>query len=184
MTTINHNRVIQKFMVIFSGMLPQVLPINLTRALKLTIGYRYCISLLLLLMVLLGGCASVDRAQQDLPPADQRSEPASEARPGLEAIERRREDASGSKASAVDALIADVARHLQSREIEKAAAAAERAIRISPINARAYFALAQVRYYQAQYGLSRSLLYKARSLARNTAMLKAIESYLARPEYQ
>ena len=152
------------------------------RALKLTIDYPYWIYLLLLLMVLLGGCASIDSSQRDLPPAEERSEPASEAQPGLETIERRR-DSSDNKASAVDALIADVAKHLQSQDVEKAAAAAERAIRISPINARAYFALAQVRYYQAQYGLSRSLLYKARSLARSTDMLRAIERYLARPEY-
>lgn len=73
--------------------------------------------------------------------------------------------------------------HLESGNMEKAAAAAERAIRIAPSDPRGYFALAQIRYYQTQYLLSTNLLKKARSLARQNELLEAIDEFFKSPGY-
>lgn len=129
--------------------------------------------------IFLMSCSSNPYTEEATPSVEDRGE----RFPSTSAEVFDREGAGDSGGSAVSMLIQDVDRQLERGQYEAAAASAERAIRIAPSSPRAYFALAQVRFFQAQYGLSRSLLLKARSLTQSTNMLRSIENFLARPEY-
>lgn len=78
-----------------------------------------------------------------------------------------------SAAGAIEQLLAQSNQALADKHYERAAAMAERVIRIAPTDPRGYFALAQISHFQQQLGLSKSLLLKAESLAVNDASLAA-----------
>jgi len=83
-----------------------------------------------------------------------------------------------SASNAIEQLLNDAKAALQNQNYERAAAHTERVIRIAPDDARGYFVLAQISYYQHQEALSHSLLAKARSLAGDDpALLAAIERF-------
>lgn len=89
--------------------------------------------------------------------------------------ERRLESGGG---NAVDQLLGLAGSAIDRQQYEQAAALAERAMRINPQDPRAYFALAQVNYYQQRQGLAESLLQKARALAVNDPrLLMSIEAF-------
>lgn len=79
--------------------------------------------------------------------------------------------------SAVSSLLQSAEQAYDDKQLERAASLAERAIRIEPTSPGAYFVLAQVRFAQAQYNLSTTLLSKARSLAIDRELLKAIDRF-------
>lgn len=79
---------------------------------------------------------------------------------------------------AVDILLASANEAIKVGHYQRAAAYVERAIRMAPNDARAYFGLAQVHYYQNQPELGSSFLAKSESLAlRDKALLKAIQKF-------
>lgn len=80
--------------------------------------------------------------------------------------------------AAVDSLLAQANEAIRTGDYQRAAARIERAIRLAPEDARAYFGLAQVHYYQHRPELGRSFLAKAEAFAANDrAMLKAIQQF-------
>ena len=117
------------------------------------------------------------------------STPGSDVEPVVEDISSSADEtvvlqAPGSKAGADDIVsnfLVQASVHLEAGELERAAAVSERAIRLAPGDPRGYFALAQVRYHQAQFALSASLLEKARSLASGSEIKKAIDSFFSKP---
>ena len=81
-------------------------------------------------------------------------------------------------ASAVDQLLVQAQEAIAEASLGKASALVERAIRLAPQDARAYFSLAQVRYRQGQNGQAQSLAQKARALVVNdNALLAAIVQF-------
>ena len=76
-------------------------------------------------------------------------------------------------ASAVDQLLVQAQVAISEASLGKASALVERAIRLAPQDARAYFSLAQVRYRQGQKGQAQSLAQKARALVINDNTLLA-----------
>lgn len=85
--------------------------------------------------------------------------------------------------AAVDSLLAQANAAIRTGDYQRAAARIERAIRLAPEDARAYFGLAQVHYFQHRPELGRSFLAKAESFAANDrAMLKAIQQF--RKQYE
>lgn len=92
-----------------------------------------------------------------------------EPRQGALAIPERRLQSDGG--GAVDQLLDQASLAIDQGDYERAGALVERAMRISPNDARAWFALAQVNYYLQRRALAESLLQKAQSLAVNDARL-------------
>ncbi|NNL56541.1 MAG: tetratricopeptide repeat protein [Pseudomonadales bacterium] len=87
----------------------------------------------------------------------------------------------GAGASAVDQLLQQANAAIEQQRYGQAEALIERAMRVSPYDARAYFALAQVNFHQQRLALSESLLQKARALAVNdTPLLRSIDAFSAR----
>ena len=81
-------------------------------------------------------------------------------------------------ASAVDQLLVQAHSALAEESLGKASALVERAIRLAPQDARAYFSLAQVRNLQGQKDQAQSLAQKARALVVNdNALLGAIVQF-------
>jgi len=79
---------------------------------------------------------------------------------------------------AVSALLKAAAKAYNQTNYESSAAFTERAIRISPSSAQAYFMLAQIRFAQAQYDLSQTLLKKSDSLTEDVELQKAIREFM------
>jgi len=87
----------------------------------------------------------------------------------------------GAGSSAVDQLLQQANVAIEQQRYGQAEALIERAMRVSPYDARAYFALAQVNFHQRRLALSESLLQKARALAVNdTPLLRSIDAFSAR----
>lgn len=74
--------------------------------------------------------------------------------------------------AAIDQLLLTATEAMEHGQLDKASAMIERAIRLSPKDARSYFSLAQVRYRQGQYEQVRSLVDKASTLARDDRQLQ------------
>lgn len=74
---------------------------------------------------------------------------------------------------AVVALLDSAATHVNSGDLDKAAASLERALRIEPRNAGIWHDLAQVRLHQGQYQQAESLASKSNSLAGSDRSLQA-----------
>lgn len=74
---------------------------------------------------------------------------------------------------AVTTLLASAGDYVGSGELDKAAAALERALRIEPRNAGIWHDLGQVRLHQNQYGQAESLFSKSNSLAGENQGLKS-----------
>ncbi len=89
-------------------------------------------------------------ARTDAPPPQPPSQPA---------------QISGQGNEAVVALLDSAAGYVGSGELEKAAAALERALRIEPRNASIWYDLAQIRLHQGQYQQAESMATKSNSLA-------------------
>ncbi|MGB5325912.1 MAG: tetratricopeptide repeat protein [Pseudomonadales bacterium] len=89
--------------------------------------------------------------------------------------ERRIESGGG---NAVDQLLAQAGSAIDRQQYDRGAALVERAMRINPQDPRAYFALAQVNFYQQRQAHAESLLQKARALAVNDPrLLRSIEAF-------
>jgi len=81
-------------------------------------------------------------------------------------------------ASAVDQLLVQAQEAMAEESLGKASALVERAVRLAPQDARAYFSLAQVRNRQGQNGQAQSLAQKARALVvDDNALLAAIVQF-------
>ena len=118
------------------------------------------------------GCASQDdRASVDIPIEEKGSRGAEEQQAGLTSADYRGEN------PAVATLLQSAENAYEHKDLERAAAFSERAIRIAPASPRAYFMLAQIRFAQAQYALSDTLLSKARSLTTESDLLRAIDRF-------
>lgn len=131
--------------------------------------------LALLGALLLAACASPPARDIDAVEVIDLSEPQGDhiAMPG------RQLESAGS--SAVDQLLAEANAAIDGQHYERAAALIERAMRVSPYDARAYFGLAQVNFHQHRLALSESLLQKARALAANdTPLLMSIDAFSKR----
>ena len=103
--------------------------------------------------------------------------------PRLSLPPRKSSDASSQ--AAVEQLLASADQAIAEQHYGRAAALIERAIRVAPNDARAYFGLAQVHYYQSRQALSRSFLDRARALAvGDRALLKLINEFSARTSGQ
>lgn len=74
---------------------------------------------------------------------------------------------------AVVALLDSAASYVNAGELEKAAAALERALRIEPRNAGIWHDLGQIRLHQRQYEQAESMASKSNSLAGNDRVLQA-----------
>lgn len=74
---------------------------------------------------------------------------------------------------AVVALLDNAAQHVGAGELDKAAAALERALRIEPRNAGIWHDLGQIRLHQRDYAQAESLASKSNSLAGNNNGLRA-----------
>jgi Tfp pilus assembly protein PilF len=80
--------------------------------------------------------------------------------------------------NAIEQLLNDANTALHQQDYGRAAALTERVIRIAPQDARGYFVLAQISYYQQQNEMSQSLLAKSRSLAtHDRVLLENIERF-------
>lgn len=104
---------------------------------------------------------------------------------GVLALPDRRLESGGS--SAVDQLLDQASAAMALPDYNRAAALVERALRINPQDARAYFALAQVNYHQHQQAQAETFLQKARALAVNDRqLLLSIDAFgrrIAAPGY-
>ncbi len=79
---------------------------------------------------------------------------------------------------AIDALLARADSAIKAGRYEQAAVYAERAIRMAPMDARAYFGLAQIHFYQNRPEQGRSFLARAETLAEgNRELLAAIRKF-------
>jgi len=74
---------------------------------------------------------------------------------------------------AVAALLESADKHVKSKELDKAGAALERALRIEPRNAGIWHDLAQIRLHQGQYQQAESLASKSNSLAGGNRSLQS-----------
>ena len=119
--------------------------------------------------------------------------PPEEAVPDIEIIEADRSETEavritmpsrqleGASNSAVDQLLAEASAAIAAQHYERANALIERAVRVAPHDARAYFGLSQVNYHQKRLALSQSFLQKARSLAVNDKqLLMSIDKFAER----
>ena len=71
------------------------------------------------------------------------------------------------------ALLESADKHVKSKQLDKAGAALERALRIEPRNAGIWHDLAQIRLHQGQYQQAESLASKSNSLAGGNRSLQA-----------
>ena len=90
-------------------------------------------------------------------------------------------ESSNAFGSAFEQLMADARQAIELRDYPRAAALAERAMRISPQDPRAYFELAKISFYQNNIDRSRALLARAESLAASDGqMLSTIQQFSQR----
>lgn len=138
---------------------------------------RRLLFFLLTLSVVLTGC-SYTVQRESVSAGEAAVEPVAEQKAsGLE-LEMPNNRARTKERSAVDTLIDNANTAIKAGDYSNAAAQIERAIRLASDNARAYFALAQVHFYQNQPELGRSFLDKAEVLAGNDkALLKSIAGF-------
>jgi tetratricopeptide (TPR) repeat protein len=73
---------------------------------------------------------------------------------------------------AVATLLESAGRHADAGELDKAAAALERALRIDPRNASVWHDLGEVRYYQTEYQQAEALAKRSNSLAGGDSELR------------
>ena len=125
------------------------------------------------LLWLLISCASQGDVSGSSIPTEERSSTSAEER----AFSRLPDAGPDGNNSAITSLLMAAEQAYAQQQFERAAAHVERAIRIAPANPNAYFLLAQVRFSQAQYGLSKTLLSKARSLTSDVELKKAIDTF-------
>ena len=132
---------------------------------------RGCISALLLLGLVVGCAAPTQRSGNEVEDIDL-------SQPGEEQLYMPAPGGRAQSHSAVDALLASADSAIQQGEYQRAAAYAERAIRLAPRDGRAYFGLAQIHYYQNRPELGSSFLAKAESLAADDKkLLRLIQQY-------
>ena len=134
-------------------------------------------------LLLLGACSSIAPHEGAVPDIEIIEADRSETETGTEAVRitmpsRQLEGASN---SAVDQLLAEASAAISAQRYERANALIERAVRVAPHDARAYFGLSQVNYHQNRLALSQSFLQKARSLAVNDKrLLMSIDKFAER----
>ena len=140
-------------------------------------------------LLLLGACSSIAPHEGAVPDIEiieadrSETETETETETGTEAVRitmpsRQLEGASN---SAVDQLLAEASAAISAQRYERANALIERAVRVAPHDARAYFGLSQVNYHQNRLALSQSFLQKARSLAVNDKrLLMSIDKFAER----
>ena len=111
---------------------------------------------------------SIDRGPEFVPapvPAEELATPVSES-PNVEVSGQT------DSSPAVATLLDSAGRHANAGELDKAAAALERALRIDPRNAGVWHDLGQVRYHQAEYQQAEALAKRSNSLAADNRELR------------
>ncbi|MDG1292732.1 MAG: tetratricopeptide repeat protein [Pseudomonadales bacterium] len=136
--------------------------------------FRYIkrFTLLTAIVMLMTACGSAPTIDQADTAASDQAEINQQAEDvGLRLPPRATSEQTKKSASAVDQLLVQAHSAIAQDALEKASALVERAIRLAPQDARAYFSLAQVRYQQGQKGQAESLAKKARALVVNDSSL-------------
>ncbi len=130
-------------------------------------------------LLFLGACSSIVPHERPVPDMEIIEADRSEEGAVRMTIPSRRLE--GASDSAVDQLLAEASAAIAAEHYERANALIERAVRVAPHDARAYFGLSQVNYHQNRVALSQSFLQKARSLAVNDKqLLMAIDKFAER----
>ena len=139
-------------------------------------------TILISLSIVITACGSaptIDRSSDGYPPIIDDAEKNTDVEDaGLRLPPRESNVQTKKSASAVDQLLVQAHTALAEKSLGKASALVERAIRLAPQDARAYFSLAQVRNLQGQKDQAQSLAQKARALVVNdNALLGAIVQF-------
>jgi len=139
-------------------------------------------TILISLSIVITACGSaptIDRSSDGYPPIIDDAEKNTDVEDaGLRLPPRDANVQSKKSASAVDQLLVQAHSAIAEESLGKASALVERAIRLAPQDARAYFSLAQVRNLQGQKNQAQSLAQKARALVVNdNALLGAIVQF-------
>jgi tetratricopeptide (TPR) repeat protein len=135
-------------------------------------------AVLISMLMLITACGSVPTLDVEPSVSDDTAVDVDSEDTGLRLPPRETNLQTKKSASAVDQLLVQAQSAIADESLGKASALVERAIRLAPQDARAYFSLAQVRYRQDQKGQAQSLAQKARALVvDDNALLAAIVQF-------